>query len=226
MKKPLIGITPDVLDRDGRVTSRVAETYAVCVERAGGVPVVLSPSVGLIYGYVDGLDGFVLTGGDDPVMEEFGEPTHPAAVRVHPRRQAFEVALLRALAERAPAKPVLGVCLGMQYMGLVAGAALDQHMPETMGEAEAGGHWEAEHAVVRASDGWAFGEGVVHSKHRQRLADGGSLHVLARSDDGVVEAVGDPGRGFYVGVQWHPERTAEAGVGQALFDGLVGACGS
>lgn len=222
MKKPLIGITPDVIDRDGTVTSRVAENYAVCLERAGGVPVVLSPSLGLVGAYVDGLDGFVFTGGDDPVMEAFGAATHPAADRVHPRRQAFELGMFRALGETD--KPVLGVCLGMQWMGLVAGATLDQHMPESMGEGAAG-HWGTEHRVERASDGWAYGEGVVHSKHRQRLADGGALEVLARSGDGVIEAVGDLGRTFYVGVQWHPERTVQAGVGQALFDGLVAAAG-
>ena len=48
----------------------------------------------------------VLTGGDDPVTEPFGVPTHPAAVRVHPDRQAFETELLTD----APAElPILGV---------------------------------------------------------------------------------------------------------------------
>jgi len=31
----------------------------------------------------------------------------------------------------------------------------------------------------------------------------------------------DASRKFYVGVQWHPERTRDAAVGQKLFDELV-----
>lgn len=33
------------------------------------------------------------------------------------------------------------------------------------------------------------------------------LRVVARSHDGVIEAVEDPARRFYLGVQWHPERS-------------------
>lgn len=219
MRRPLVGITPDVIDRAGVVTCRVAETYAACVERAGGVPVVLSPSGSLVAQYADRLDAAVFTGGDDPIMEAFGETTHAEAVRVHERRQAFEIALLRALTERDT--PVLGVCLGMQYMGLLAGGRLDQHMPETT--PTAGAHWESTHRVEGTGAGWAFGAGEVHSKHRQAIAEAGSLEVLARAHDGVIEAIGDPGRRFYLGVQWHPERTESGGLGQALFDALVGA---
>lgn len=217
----MIGITPDVVDRNGRLTCRVADAYADRVARAGGVPVVLSPSVGLIGEYLGRLDGFVFTGGDDPIMEDFGAETHSSATRVHPHRQAFEIALLRALAERPT--PVLGVCLGMQYMGLLAGARLDQHMPDSMGGLAAARHWDTTHPV-RAEAGFPFGEGSAQSTHRQRLRDGGTLTVLARSDDGVIEAVGDPRRPFHLGVQWHPERT-EGPLGQPVFEGLVRAAG-
>jgi putative glutamine amidotransferase len=45
--------------------------------------------------------------------------------------------------------------------------------------------------------------------------------VVAASEDGVIEAVDDPARAFYLGVQWHPERTALESLGQRLFEKLV-----
>ena len=225
--KPVVGITPDIYLREVgpenrrsvSPTWRVAQTYARCVVSAGGVPIVLSPIADLAADQLAVVDALVLTGGDDPIAEEFGVATHPQAVRVVPERQAFERALL-ACAQTDPRDlPVLGVCLGMQYMTLAAGGTLDQHLPETT--PTAADHWERDHAVVAADPAWTFGGGVIHSKHRQGMSDPGSLRVLARAHDGVIEAVGDPDRRFWVGVQWHPERTADPTLGQALFDALV-----
>lgn len=225
--KPVVGITPDIYLREigpagarsEMPTWRVAESYAQCVTRAGGVPIVLSPMAAHASAQVAMVDALVLTGGDDPIMEEFGVATHPQAVRVVPERQSFELAVLARAADDPRDLPVLGVCLGMQYMTLEAGGGLDQHMPETT--ETAGDHWAKDHAVEGVDDAWAFGDGVIHSKHRQAMSDAGALRVLARAHDGVIEAVGNPGRGFWVGVQWHPERTAQAGLGQAVFDRLV-----
>lgn len=215
MKQSIVGITADVIEHRGMPACRVMEAYAACVARAGGLPVILPARADLAPVYAECLDALVLTGGDDPIMEDFGVPTHPGATRVARVRQDFELALLRAW---PPEKAALGVCLGMQFMGLAAGGRLDQFLPETL--TTAAGHWDATHAIVPES-GWAFGGGRVHSMHKQALADAGGLRVMARSEDGVIEAVGDPGKPFYIGVQWHPERTGEAGLGQALFDALV-----
>ncbi|HHN77666.1 MAG TPA: gamma-glutamyl-gamma-aminobutyrate hydrolase family protein [Phycisphaerales bacterium] len=211
---PVVGITTDVYDRDGAPTCRVADAYAACVDRAGGLPVLLPPRSGRADELASMIDAAVLTGGDDPIMEDFGAPTHPAATPVHPMRQAFERALLDALHDRGT--PVLGVCLGMQYMALHAGGKLDQDLPEP----EARMHRDATHEI-RGEGGWPFGDGPVHSSHHQAIADPGALRVLARSDDGLIEAVGDPGARFWIGVQWHPERTEYAPLGQALFDALI-----
>lgn len=216
-RKPVVGITPDIYDRDGRPTWRLAETYANCIDAAGGVPIVLAPIASHAEAQVALIDALVSTGGDDPIMEDFGVPTHRESVRVFPERQAFE----RAALDAAWAKgiPTLGVCLGMQYMTLRAGGTLDQHLPETT--PSAADHWERTHPVEGVHDAWTFGSGEILSKHRQAMSDAGSLDVLARAHDGVIEAVGDRDHPFWIGVQWHPERTAFAGLGQDLFDALV-----
>jgi len=72
-------------------------------------------------------------------MEDYGQKTHPAAKTESPRRLAFERALLDA-ADRRRELPVLGVCMGMQLMGVRAGAQYNQHLPETLGAEKAAAH--------------------------------------------------------------------------------------
>jgi len=212
---PRIGITTDL--HDGRC--RVGRTYGEHVVAAGGTPVLLMPDHALAGVYLDLCDGFILTGGDDPIMGDFGEAMHRKVTPVDPARQRFELKLLRLLDDR-PDVPVLGVCLGMQYMALHAGGRLNQFLPDT--HQTAGDHWDRrEHAITGA-----LGEGHVHSHHRQAMASVGSLDVLATAHDGVIEAVGDDRRAFYMGVQWHPERTEDHRFSAALFHRLVDVAGA
>jgi putative glutamine amidotransferase len=168
-------------------------------------------------------DAFVFTGGDDPKTEPFGQPTHPKADVMSQERQAFEVALLEALSLHHPDKPVLGVCLGMQLMALVAGGRLNQHLPDDTPTSEDHLHDHA-HAIVPSCEAIASGE--VTSHHHQAVSEPGRLRVSGRAHDGVIESIDDPARAFYLGVQWHPERTPDAPLGRGLFDRLVSACRS
>lgn len=220
---PLVGITTDLASHPNGERVFTYRNYAEAVSAAGGVPVLLAPVVGCVRAFVAAMDAFILTGGDDPCTEPFGVPTHARAERVHPARQAFETSLLRALAADRPEAPVLGVCLGMQMMALVAGGVLEQCMPETCPTHAQ--HWEREHAVEPVGEPGIVLRGVVRSKHRQAVADAGSMAVTARAPDGVVEAIADEGRRYCLGVQWHPERTLDDAVGAAVFRGLVHACG-
>ncbi|MEM7227430.1 MAG: gamma-glutamyl-gamma-aminobutyrate hydrolase family protein [Planctomycetota bacterium] len=206
---PIVGISCDVTS----TKLDVGRGYADAVQRAGGIPVHLAPNIELVSPYLAMCDALVLTGGDDPTMEPFDAPTHPEAKPIHADRQAFELALLDE-AWYADC-PTLGVCLGMQLMGLHAGAALHQFLPDVLPTAAE--HWNrVEHAVHGE-----FGSGIVHSHHRQALADGGRLDVIMRAHDEVIEGVRAPERQSWVGVQWHPERTATPHLGQHLFDALV-----
>jgi putative glutamine amidotransferase len=212
MSQPLIGITTDTAD-DRLVLSRA---YVAAVRRAGGVPVLLPCEESCAADYLAVCDAIIMSGGDDPATEQWGVATHPCARRMDPRRQAFEVALLRLL-DAQPAKPVLGICLGMQLMALHAGGALDQYLPETL--PTAGLHWgRVEHEVSGE-----LGRGVVLSHHRQAVIDTGTLRAVAHAPDGIIEAVRDGRRPFYIGVQWHPERTRDDGLGEGLVRALVAA---
>jgi len=242
--KPLIGITADNRDNSadsGRYESPLS--YSRAVVRAGGVPIILPHEPELASAMLERLDGLVLTGGVDPRTEAFGEPTHPKARPMDPTRQAFELALLEALDTDAfHAMPTLGVCLGFQLMALYHGGTLHQHLPEDLGD----------HAVAKthqddATHGLAWETGVADSPlhdlpetdrraspavvswHKQAVRAPGRLRVLAKSTPGtggLIEAAYLPGRGYYVGVQWHPERATDdlpGSVNLGLYRRLVAA---
>jgi putative glutamine amidotransferase len=120
----------------------------------------------------------------------------------------------------------------MQMMALHAGGTLNQHLPET--HASAASHRGVHTIVVsrgvlaaaaRNADGAVLplAPGEVFSNHHQGVSDPGPMEILARSPDEVIEAIADPRRRFYCAVQWHPERTANASLGPALFRPLVAA---
>lgn len=228
MPRPIIGITADIVVAPGRLKADVGLAYADCVHRAGGTPIILPPIPDLIDAHLAICDAFVFTGGDDPRTEAFGVPTHPKANPMHPQRQAYELGLLGRLQERKDT-PVLGVCLGMQLMSLVNRGTLDQHLPES--HPDPARHWDAQHTIKLAphadhesASRWlplTTSDRLVTSKHKQAVMNPGALRVIAHSDDNLIEAVDDPARKFYVGVQWHPERTSDDALGQAIFDALV-----
>jgi len=235
---PLIGITVSNNAPDAPSLKYESNaSYAHAVALAGGLPILLPQRPELAAHYVALCDGILLTGGPDPIMTAFGKPLHPMAETVIPTRQAFDLAILDALDIR-PAKPALGVCLGMQFMSLHAGCEYDQHLGDTLEAPELHRH-DHKHPVVMQveetclADIEAAEHALVASSHHQavkalpKAKEAANrpvqLRVVAVAPDGVIEAVDDPSRPFYAGVQWHPERGGEGPLNSELFDRFVAA---
>lgn len=224
-RRPLIGLTPSLdlgdAPADGGprpLRVRLSASYLDCVERVGGLPVVLAPDPKLVPEYLDRLDGVILTGGPDIDPRGWGVPLHDRAEIMDPRRQSFDFALLEALRAR-PDLPTLGICLGMQEMGVHGGCPLVQHLPDAVATGDQ--HVDDQVHTIEGP----LGRGPVTSAHHQALGDAGPFEVLAVSHDGVIETIRDPRRRFYLGVQWHPERTADPALGDGVVRRLVEAAG-
>lgn len=207
----------------------LAVRYAEAILAAGGLPVAIPPAGGprdleRLLGRVDGL---LLTGGDDFTTERLGlGPTHPAAAPVPVEKQDFDVLLARTALELG--LPVLGICYGMQLLGLIDGAALLQHLPED--RPGRGEHGANTIHPVRIEPGTKLAQvlGVgsldVISRHHQALADAPApWRVCARDPEGLIEAIEREEHPFAIGVQWHPELSSEGSPDQRLFRGLVAA---
>ena len=204
--------------------------YTMAIERAGGQPVVLPPFLDTdectvrvhARAALSRVDALLMLGGVDIEPARYGAARHERTAGVDTRQDAFEFALLEAA--MALDLPVLAICRGMQVLNVVRGGTLLQHLPD---DPSLHPHRKVHHDIHLA-DGSLVAEAVGaldvtgHSLHHQavdRVGDG--LRVTGRTPDGVIEAV-ELDHGWVVGVQWHPEDTAERDAQQAaLFDALV-----
>lgn len=206
-EKPLIGITT-VFD-EKRQVSEVHISYVEAVLRSGGVPLVLPPidSTEAVDRYIRELDGLVLVGGRDISPSMYGQMPHETTEVLPERRTQFDNMLIARW--MASGKPVLGVCLGMQFTNVVMGGSMIQDIPSLVGTDV--DHKKVYHRVTIAPDSTLAellgAETVmVYSSHHQAVDRiGGGLRPVAHADDGVVEALErtDGGPGLFV--QWHPE---------------------
>jgi putative glutamine amidotransferase len=216
MKKagPVIGIT---LDRDGEYL-KLKHHYASAIAGAGGTAV-LVPEENDPFGVARVIDGLLIPGGGDLDPSFFSEAPHPASRIVPRERTDFEIRLLRAIMELR--KPVFGICYGMQLINVALGGSLYQDI-----ESQFSG--EVDHRVglhrIRGEGAMIKGEASVNTSHHQavrRLGEG--VEALARSDDGLVEAIGVPDYPLLVAVQWHPERSTDS-LSRSLLRSFVEAC--
>ncbi|HRK22697.1 MAG TPA: gamma-glutamyl-gamma-aminobutyrate hydrolase family protein [Fimbriimonadaceae bacterium] len=225
--KPIIGITvecksePD--DARTRGSFSLNWNYAQAIAEAGGVPIVIPPTADPD-AIAELIDGWLIPGGNDIDAAQFGEANHPKVELQDPARFAIEEALMKRL---DPQLPVFGICYGCQFLNVIRGGSLEQHLPDRIGDNyHAGGtldrnHVDAGSLLARTSGATAIEGKSYHHQAVGRLGEG--LKAVAHHADGTVEAVEATDRPWMIGVQWHPERTLEDPATRKLFEGFVAA---
>lgn len=244
--RPLIAVTGDYDSAKARYF--INESYFHAVMEAGGIPVLIEPSMSapegwkgdleelmdgmrLPMGFLEAFDGILVTGGDDMVARFFGETQARESSATNPLRDAFEIQVCRE-AKRLQ-MPVFGICRGHQVMGVEGGMSLYQDIYQYAGATilhqQNASSWFPSHEVT-VRDQTKLQELLgrktfVNSFHHQavRVPWGyqGPLKVSAISPDGIVEGLEDPSLPFYLSVQWHPERMLKNPLQLGLFRALV-----
>jgi putative glutamine amidotransferase len=223
---PLIGIT----------ASRKIEDYRQAILHSVGEVRIVDHTMS-VDDALAGLDGLMLTGGDDVAPALYGEQSHAAEGSVEPERDEFEIALVKEA--RARKLPILAICRGIQVMNVAFGGTLIQDIPTEVGTGTEHQLAVPPHpSVAFAHEIWFEKESLlgrllgerlgdldsceVNSRHHQavkQVAPG--FKVAATAPDGVIEAIEDPSAGFCLGVQWHPENFFRTGEFRPLFEGFV-----
>jgi putative glutamine amidotransferase len=230
LSRPIIGITSvyKVDKKNGSTSTSVDFAYVEAVAENGGAPVIL-PTItgeGILQRYVDELDGLVLVGGDDIPPSAYGQQPHETVKVMPSQRYNFERKLISLWL--ATGKPILGVCLGMQFTNVVSGGTLIQDIPSQVGTQVA--HRRKYHRVRIEPDSslatvLGADEALVYSNHHQAVKDvGKALKAIAQSDDGVIEAIERTDGPFGLFVQWHPEQMDDVEHRNAIYGALIRAC--
>jgi putative glutamine amidotransferase len=225
--RPVIGVaTQTLLAIPGKLPDCwvMGQTYVRVLARLGAYPLLLPllpNDEDTLAGLYDLLDGIFLTGGVDMDPARYGESRHERCDHPDPARDWTEMQLIRwALRD---AKPILGVCRGVQVINVTCGGSLYQHLPEMLPTLKhdyfpnPSNTFSRDYLAhdVRIERGTythqLFGSDAlaVNSMHHQGIKKLASdLRPTAYASDGLIEGV-EGQRGFLVGVQWHPEELAE-----------------
>ena len=219
----------------GITTCRKLEDYRQSILHAGGEPRTLDSSM-TIEQALAGIDGLMLTGGDDIAPARYHEAAHATVVEAEPGRDEFEIALV--LAARKQSLPILAICRGIQLLNVACGGTLVQDIPSELPGAGVHDLAVPEHeSYALAHEIWIDKDSLLSRLMRERLVDEGlevnSRHhqavkqlapgfkASATAPDGVIEAIEDPAVPFCLGVQWHPENFFRTGEFRALFEGFL-----
>jgi putative glutamine amidotransferase len=164
--------------------------------------------------YARHLDGLMLQGGADVCPLTYGEEPLTREWVGDRLRDEYEIELLHSFIEAG--KPVLGICRGLQLINVAYGGTLYQDIVRQVPKAKrhvTEDYEKHRHALRFEAGGWlarlypGVDDAQVTSIHHQSVKTlGRHLSIEAWSGaDQVVEAIRGTGKGFVLGVQWHPE---------------------
>jgi putative glutamine amidotransferase len=215
--RPRIALT---LSRPSVLQEASHRRYRDALEGVGADLVVLHPGDPI----PEDIDGLCISGGGDIESARYGE-ADVACGDVDRDRDALEIEIAKAAIERD--LPVLGICRGFQILNVVQDGSLVQDVPGHRPEEREG---LVEHHGVKVRAGSRLAKAIggapltVNSRHHQAVTNktlGRGLVATATVDD-LIEAFELVDRRWVVGVQWHPERTAEVSPeARRIFDAFV-----
>jgi putative glutamine amidotransferase len=246
--RPVIGVptqTLQVIDGipEGLPHSWVMNhRYFTALTSVGAVPwmvPLLDDDEDTLRAIYDHLDGVFLAGGVDVDPASYGAERHELCGRTDPARDKVELLFTRWAMQEA--KPLFGVCRGMQVMNVALSGTLVQdctaqhphaikhdYFPNAGFARDFLAHDVSILPDSRLAQIYGATKVRVNSMHHQGIARLGEGFVpSATAPDGLIEAVELPGDAFAIGVQWHPEMLVETDAGtRRLFNEFIDAAAS
>lgn len=234
-KQPRIGMTMRFNEKGDFY---LRKEYSEALAAAGGIglhlPLIAKKE--FIKETLAGLDGLLLPGSDSDVDPlRYNEEPHQKLGSVQPLRDETDCLLLTVAEEMR--LPILGICYGMQALNVARGGTLIQDLKtqvkNSLAHQQRGARDRRSHHIYFETNCLLAelagdSQTIVNSYHHQSVKTiGQNLKIVARSSDGVIEAVEDTRSDrFVVGVQWHPELNWQNDkFSQNLFEAFIKAAG-
>jgi len=222
--KPVIGVTchVDTGGKDdifpGRALNYIDRTYSDVLIANGMLPFLIPVNEDLNYieEILGSIDGLLCTGGGKIPDHILNQKEIPGLSKTAPQRYNFEKKLFSMALQLD--LPILGMCRGMQMLNEVQGGSLylkiSEEVPLSLEHNQTILGMRLEdpyHEIVLENDSHLariFGKTklCVNSWHSQSVKEPGKhLRAVARSRDGVIEAVESEVNTFVLMTQFHPE---------------------
>lgn len=225
----LVSLRPSGLGAEvDAIVGEFADRVMRALDAAGGAPTLIDIAADTRPDperLADRFAGLIILGGADVDPAFYGEPRHSATYGVDSDADRYE--LVAARAALADDTPMVGVCRGMQILNVAGGGTLVQDLGE-----ETPHHGPPSAIMVtqrvrlapgsRLRDILGRADVDVRTGNHQAVRDvADGFRVVARADDGVIEAI-EHATAWAIGVQWHPEDPlADAQDLAALAESLV-----
>lgn len=209
LMKPIIGIIgrPDTLASGNKVMV-IYEDIRTSIIKSGGIPLGIIPTSECLDKFDDEMkslinkcDGIIMQGGDS-----FYE---------------YDIKVLEHAYDNDI--PLLGICLGMQVLGHFFNGKVvsckNHHQPLKKYVHEVYIDKKSKLYKIIGCD-----KIKVNSRHKDMVKDV-DIDIVGISDDGVIEAIEDKKKKFFIGVQWHPENMYSYDIlERRLFDYFISIC--
>lgn len=249
---PLILVTPSTEKKGVEfydTSSSLSFRYEHAVLQGGGIPVIapMTTDRAALAEAVRRVDGVLLSGGDDinpALYEKKLSPALRKTVALPPdveSRDLRELILIDEVFQQR--KPLLAICRGFQMLNIAFGRGLivdiPTQLPGAMNHKRTDKAGEALTHEVPLTAGSLLSKitgrkalGVNSSHHQGVLETAEPFAAVARTEDGIVEAMelkpemanGPPQPPFFLAVQFHPERLVKHPEHLAIFSRFAEAC--
>lgn len=188
-KNDMVGIAPDYLN--------FVEEF--------GTPVIIPPFSTLEFVKTLRIEGLVLPGGADVDTRRYSKfPQWLMNLLVYPpdfSLEHFDTKILPFFVGRG--FPIFGICRGLQTLNVLFGGTLWPHLPR---HPYSQNKEHLSHEITYINAEHTSTKMLVNSFHHQAIMKPGeNVEVLAKTSDGVVEAIRHTKLPIFA-VQWHPER--------------------
>lgn len=123
--------------------------------------------------------------------------------------------------------PILGICRGAQLINIHFGGTLHQSIGSFYSEVpQVNTVWPKKKVYIDQGsnlfDVLQFEKIWVNALHNQAVDElGKKIKIVAREENGVVQAIEQEGNSFIIGVQWHPEYMPQIPAQRRIFKKLV-----